>query len=215
MRITNGVPFLRTWAVAAVLVAAMLGQPSTARADIIDDWATLALPAAPQPKPVALDAKTTALLVFDFLPANCGNPRCAAAMAKVRPLLDAARTAKALVVYGEFPPNSMTSILPAVAPLGSEPNVIGVANRFINTNLDQILKDHGIKTVIMVGAAANGVVLYTASDAAMRGYKVVVPVDGMAGNSPFAEGYSALQLASGPTVGQNVTLTRCATISFQ
>lgn len=215
MRIPNGVSFLRAGVVAFAIVAAALAQAVPARADILDDWSTLAIPAAPQPKPVTLDAKTTALLVFDFLPANCSNPRCQAAMAKVKPLLDAARTAKALVVYGQFPPNTQASILPPVAPLGNEPNVIGVADRFINTNLDQILKDHGIKTVVMVGAAANGVVLYTASDAAMRGYKAVVPVDGMAGNSPFAEAYAALQLATGPTVGQNVTLTRCAMVSFQ
>ncbi|MGA2392898.1 MAG: isochorismatase family cysteine hydrolase, partial [Candidatus Lustribacter sp.] len=155
------------------------------------------------------------LLMLDFLPPNCGNsPRCQASLPKVRPLLDAARAAHALVVYSEFPPVPMTAVLPAVAPLGNEPNVVALADKFINTNLDQILKDKGIKTVIVVGAAANGAVLYTGSDAAMRGYKVIVPVDGMSGNSPFAEAYTALQLATGPTVGANVTLTRAAMITF-
>jgi nicotinamidase-related amidase len=132
----------------------------------------------------------------------------------VRSLLDAARGAGSLVVYTEFPPNTVANVLPQVAPLGSEPNVIALADKFINTNLDQILKDKGIKTVIVVGAAANGAVLYTGSDASMRGYKVIVPVDGMAGNSPFAEAYTATQLSTGPTVAQNVTITRTGLVKF-
>jgi len=217
MRITNSVSFLRAAAVAVAVVAVVLGQYGTARADIIDEWNTIKPPAAaPGLKPVALDAKSTALLMLDFLPPNCGaSPRCIASLLKVRPLLDAARAAKALVVYSEFPPVPMTSILAQVTPLGGEPNVVAVADKFINTNLDQILKDKGIKTVIVVGAAANGAVLYTASDASMRGYKVIVPVDGMSGNSPYAEAYTATQLATGPTVGQNVTLTRSGMVTFQ
>jgi nicotinamidase-related amidase len=216
MRITNGVPyFLRAGAAALALTAALLAGGTSARADVIDEWSTIAVPPPPALKPAALDAKTTALLMLDFLPPNCGAaPRCLATLAKVRVLLDAARAAHALVVYSEFPGVPMSAILAPVAPLGGEPNVATIADKFINTNLDQILKDHGIKTVVVVGAAANGAVLYTGSDAAMRGYKVVVPVDGMSLNSPFAELYSALQLVTAPTVGQNVTLTRTGMVTF-
>jgi nicotinamidase-related amidase len=215
MRITNSASFLRAGAAVLAVVAALLVQSGPARADIIDEWTTVAVPAAPALKAVAMDAKTTALLMLDFLPPNCGAaPRCVATLPKVRTLLDAARAAHALVVYSEFPGVPMSAILAPVAPLGGEPNVATIADKFINTNLDQILKDHGIKTVIVVGAAANGAVLYTGSDAAMRGYKVVVPVDGMSLNSPFAEAYSALQLVTAPTVGQNVTLTRTGMVTF-
>jgi nicotinamidase-related amidase len=215
MRIPDTVSFLRGCAVAVAVIAAMLGQCGTARADIIDEWNTLTIPPPPALKPAQLEAKTTALLMLDFLPGNCGaSPRCVATLPKVRSLLDAARGAGSLVVYTEFPPNTVANVLPQVAPLGSEPNVIALADKFINTNLDQILKDKGIKTVIVVGAAANGAVLYTGSDASMRGYKVIVPVDGMAGNSPFAEAYTAIQLSTGPTVAQNVTITRTALVKF-
>jgi nicotinamidase-related amidase len=215
MRITKCVSFLRVSAVAVAVAAAMLGQCGTARADIIDEWNTVTIPPPPALKPAQLDAKTTALLMLDFLPGNCGSsPRCVATLPKVRTLLDAARAAGSLVVYTEFPPNTVSNVLPQVAPLGSEPNVIALADKFINTNLDQILKDKGIKTVIVVGAAANGAVLYTGSDAAMRGYKVIVPVDGMSGNSPYAEAYTATQLSTGPTVAQNVTLTRTGLVKF-
>jgi nicotinamidase-related amidase len=215
MRIRENVSFLRASAVAVALAAALLGQCGTARADIIDDWKSLTIPAPPARKPVQLEAKTTALLMLDFLPANCGNsPRCVGTLPAVRGLLDAARRAGALVVYTQFPPFTVNNVLTQVPPLGGEPNVVALADKFINTNLDQILKDKGIKTVIVVGAAANGAVLYTGSDASMRGYKVIVPVDGMSGNSPYAEAYTATQLATGPTIAQNVTITRTGQVKF-
>ena len=215
MRITNSASFLRGLAVATGLVATIFAAQGTARADIIDDWSTVTMAPAPALKPVQLDGPTTALLMLDFLPPNCGaSPRCVATLAKVKPLLDAARAAKALVVYTEFPPITMAQVLPQVAPLGGEPNFVAVADKFIGTTLDQTLKDKGIKTVIVVGAAANGAVLYTGSDAAMRGYKVVVPVDGMSGNSNYAEAFTATQFTVGPTVSANVTLTRAAQVKF-
>jgi nicotinamidase-related amidase len=215
MRITSSASFLRRCALGVVLIAAVFGTVGTARADIIDEWSTIAIPAPPALKPVQLDAPTTALLMLDFLPSNCGSsPRCVALLPKVRSLLDAARAAHALVVYSEYPPNTMASVLPQVAPLGTEPNFIGLADKFINSNLDQTLKDKGIKTVVVVGNAANGAVLYTASTAAQRGYKVVVVVDGMAGSSPYAEAFTATQLTVAPTVSSNVTLTRSGTVKF-
>jgi nicotinamidase-related amidase len=215
MRITWNVPFLRGCVVAIALVVAVLGLGRTARADIIDEWSTLAIPAPPALKAVQLDAPTTALLMLDFLPSDCGtSPRCVALLPKVRSLLDAARAAKALVVYTEYPPNTLSSVLPQVAAQGSEPNFIAVADKFINTDLDQLLKSKGIKTLVIVGVVANGAVLNTASDAAQRGYKVVVAVDGMSGMSPYAEAYTATQLTTAPTVANNVTLTRTGMVKF-
>ena len=61
----------------AAVIAVVFGQYGTARADIVDEWSTITPAAAPQLKPAALDAKTTALLMLDFLPPNCGkSPRC-------------------------------------------------------------------------------------------------------------------------------------------
>jgi len=45
--------------------------------------------------------------------------------------------------------------------------------------LEKILNDKGIKTVVVAGTAAQGAVLNTASQAALRGLRVIVPVDGM------------------------------------
>jgi len=53
------------------------------------------------------------------------------------------------------------------------------------------LKGRGVKTVVVVGAAANGAVLYTASPAVMRSFKVIVPVDGISADNAYAEQYTA------------------------
>jgi len=204
------------WGFALAVTMLLLFPCGPARADVFDEWNTLTVPSPPPLKAVAaLDPKTTALLMLDFMPPNCGNsPRCLGTLPKVKALLDAARAAHALVVYSEFTGTTAAQVLAPVAPLSTEASVQSSADKFIRTNLDQMLKDNGIKTVIVVGAAANGAVLHTGSDAAQRGYKVIVPVDGMSGNSPFDEAYTALQLTNGPPSGQNVTLTRTGMVTF-
>ena len=71
------------------------------------------------------------------------------------------------------------SILKDVAPLEGEPIVKSAADKFFKTDLEKILNDKGIKTVVVVGTAAHGAVLNTASQAAFRGLQVIIPVDGM------------------------------------
>jgi nicotinamidase-related amidase len=46
---------------------------------------------------------------------------------------------------------------------------------FFNTNLDETLKSLNVDEVYIVGVATNICVHYTASDAVLRGYKVVIP----------------------------------------
>ena len=48
-----------------------------------------------------------------------------------------------------------------VAPEAGEPHVLSGPDKFLHTDLEKIFKDKGIKTVIAVGTAANGAVLYT------------------------------------------------------
>ena len=47
----------------------------------------------------------------------------------------------------------------------------GGADKFVNSNLDQGLKDRGIKTVIVTGTSAQGAVCGTTNGAAQRGYR--------------------------------------------
>jgi hypothetical protein len=62
---------------------------------------------------------------------------------------------------------------------------------------------------------AHGALLYTASGAALRGLKVVVPTDGMSSKDPFGELSVAWILVNAPaSVSKNVTLTRSGMIQF-
>ena len=87
-------------------------------------------------------------------------------------------------------------------------------DKFMNTDLDKILKEKGIKTVIVVGTSGEGAVLNTAAGAALRGYKVIVPVDGVSSTNPYAEQYTAWHLTNAPRIGPQVTLTRIDLVAF-
>ncbi len=194
------------FAAAAVLTA--LALPAHA-ADIVDEWASVKAPAAPTLKPVTVDAKTTALLMLDFMKQNCGQrPRCVASLPAMKKLLADARAAKATVVYSIIANSTIADVLPDVAAAQGEPSVLSGVDKFLRTDLEKILKDKGITTVIVVGTAANGAVLYTGSGAAARGMNVIVPVDGMSAVDPYAEYSTVFTFMNAPLVSAKTTLTR-------
>ena len=90
-------------------------------------------------------------------------------------------------------------------------------DKFLGSPLEQRLKERGIKTVIVTGTSAQGVGIGTGSGAAQRGYKVIVPVDGLAAENAFEELYTAYHLAKGgpAIVTEQVTLTRVDMIKFK
>jgi len=183
--------------------------------DIVSEWASIKAPAAPALKPVTVDAKTTALLMLDFMKQNCGKrPRCVDSLPAMKKLLAAARAAKAPVIYSIIPNSTPADVLPDLAPQAGEPHVLSGPDKFLNTDLDKILKDKGIKTVIAVGTASNGAVLYTASGAAFRGMNVIIPVDGMSAIDPIAEYATVLDAMTAPGLSAKATLTRSDMIKF-
>jgi nicotinamidase-related amidase len=196
---------------AALCVAAV---PANAT-DVVADWSSVKMPPAPALKPVTVDPRTTALLMLDFLHQNCGKrPTCLASLPAMKKLLGEARAAKAMVLYSGAGTATIADVLNDVAPLSGEPFVRSGPDKFVNTNLAEILKDRGIKTVIVAGTASNGAVLFTAAGAAFRGMKVIVPVDGMSAVDRFADLSTAFTFANAPTLSQASTLTRTGMIKF-
>jgi nicotinamidase-related amidase len=204
-------------AVIGVLGATTVGTISTAVAsDIIDEWANVKTPAAPAIKGVTVDPKTTALLMGDIMNQVCGKrPRCVAALPAIKKLLDEARAAKVAVIYSIIPNSTVADIITDVAPTADEPTVQSGVDKFFKTNLEQILKDKGIQTVIVVGTSAEGVVTYTGGGAAIRGFNVIFPVDGVGSVEPFAEQYVAWHMTHAPIISSKVTLTRTSMIKFK
>ncbi|MBV9347938.1 MAG: isochorismatase family protein [Pseudolabrys sp.] len=205
---------LKVKLVVAVILAVSAAFP--ARSDVIDEWTTIKVPPAPQLKEVTLDPKTTALLMLDFMKQNCGQrPRCMATLPAMKALLAKARAAKAHVVYSIIANSTIEDVLPDVAAQAGEPSVLSGPDKFRNTELEKILKDKGVTTVITVGTSANGAVLFTASGAVFRGMKAVLPVDGIGSVESYADRSTVETFMSAPTVSQNTTITRSTMIKFQ
>ncbi len=202
--------------VAVVTMAGLFGPVSQGHAEtIIDEWASVARPPAPALKPVTVDATTTALLMLDFMNQNCGKrPRCLASIPVVKQLLADARAKNMAIVYTLIANTTVADVIKDVAPIAGEPSVLSGPDKFLRTDLEKILKDKGIKTVITVGTSANGAVLYTASAAALRGMNVIVPVDGMSSADAYADLSAAAVLTTAPLVSSKVTLTKINMVKF-
>ena len=204
--------------VVASLIAAMafVGGTATA-ASIADEWASVQVPPPPALKAVTLDRKTTALLLLDFNKQTCNaerRPRCIASIPKVAKLLAAARAAGVPVLYSLGGGGAVADIAKELTPTKDEPVVSSGVDKFVGTELESLLKQKGIKTVVIAGVAAHGAVLYTASGAAMREMQVIVPLDGISADIPYAEQYTAWHLVNVPRIGTLVTLTTIDDVKF-
>jgi nicotinamidase-related amidase len=65
---------------------------------------------------------------------------------------------------------------------------------FYSTSLDSLLDQLGVETLILCGMAGNICVLFTANDAYMRDYKLIVPRDCIASNTAQLNRYSIMQM---------------------
>jgi nicotinamidase-related amidase len=186
---------------------------------IIDDWSNAKLPAPPQLKPVTLAPEETALLVMDFTVQTCTpekRKRCADSVPKVKTFVEAARAKGALIIYSVAVPNSVAAdVLKELTPAAGEQVLPPLGpDKFINSDLEKTLHDKGIKTVVAMGTQAQTSVLHTGGEAALRGFKVVVPVDAMSSDDLFPELYTAWHLANAARISNQVTLTRLDMMGF-
>jgi nicotinamidase-related amidase len=187
--------------------------------NLIEEWGTAKFPAPPPLKAAKLDAKETAILVMDFTKQTCTperRKRCSDQVPAVVKFVTEARGKGTLIIYSVAVPNSVPAdILPALTPASGEQVLPPLGpDKFINSDLEKTLKDKGIKTVVAMGTQAQTSVLHTGSTAALKGFKVVVPVDGMSADEVFPELYTAWHLANAARISPQVTLTKFELISF-
>ena len=189
------------------------------------------LPASPNPVPVTLDAKTTALLVLDVAESPCNaQPKCVALLPRIAALLAAARRGGALVIHSSADPRGITApvaqppFLGPAAPVRGEFVVIGGSqDRFFGTLLDQLLRRRNIVTLVLSGWRENGSVLYTAVGATIRNYTVVVADDATSASQDYDVAIGRYQLLTQlnanpnnePLKNATVTLSRTDLITFR
>jgi nicotinamidase-related amidase len=202
----------------AVFAAVVLTAQPACADDIVASWPAMKLPPPPVLQPVKVEPNQTALLLLDFSTGTCNpaqRPRCFESFPIVAKLLTEARAHGASVIYSTVPNGSVRDTPQLLAPQPGDPVVTAGADKFLDTNLTDVLNAKHIRTVIVTGTTAQGAVLYTGSSAALRGYDVVVPVDGMSASDAFGELATAWVFANGPpSVSRHVTLTRSNLISF-
>lgn len=210
----------RSLLVASLVGAAVMASPAAKAQGVLDDWASVKMPPAPALKPASIDPKTTALLLFDFTTQTCSQerrPRCAASMPRMKKLLEDARARGMFVVYSVALPNTgEKDMMPEIAPKAGEPILPPLGpDKFLNSDFEKMLKEKGVQTIILNGTAAQSTVLHTGGAAALRGFNVVVPIEGMSSNEAFPELYTAYHLTTAARIDAKVTLTRVDMITYK
>lgn len=200
-------------------LVAVASLASTRAQTVIDEWTTVRLPPPPDLKPVTIAPQETALLVMDFTLQTCTparRPRCANSVPNVAKLVTAARLKGAFVIFSvALPGSTAADILAELSPAAGEPVLPPLGpDKFVNSDLEQMLRERGIKSVIAMGTQAHTSVLHTAAAAALRGFKVIVPVDAMSGDDAWPELYTAWHLANAARIAPQVTLTRLDLVTF-
>lgn len=160
---------------------------------------------------VAVDPRRTALLIVDMQndfvrPDGCLSvPAAAATVPAITSLRDFAHRHDIAVFYtqdshyagdpefelwGEhvLVGSEGWRIIDELAPVAARGDKVFRKDRydgFFRTNLDQTLKARSIDTLIICGTVANICVLYTAASAAIRWYRVILPLDGISALTEF------------------------------
>jgi nicotinamidase-related amidase len=158
---------------------------------------------------VSLDPRSTALIVVD-MQVDFASPKGKLYVQESRPtirgirsLISNARKMKVPVIFTQdwhraddaefliWPPHSVegtrgAQVIPELKPLGSDYFIRKrTYDAFFATDLDLLLRQKGIKSLIISGTVANICVLHTAGSACLRGYEVIVPIDTISALNPF------------------------------
>ncbi|MGH7767136.1 MAG: cysteine hydrolase family protein, partial [Candidatus Binatia bacterium] len=179
-------------------------------------------PKQPEPRPVEVDRQTTGVLVLD-MSARCEDPEstCHPLLPGVAAFLDAARAAAAPIIFSVSASQRGTPMERVAAPLqrrDTEPVIYPDGfDKFTGGELQRMLEQKAVKSLIILGSATNVAVLYTATTAArIHRYEVIVPVDGVNARSEYAHEYALYQLSVLPGgVFKRVHFSTLGTTTFK
>jgi nicotinamidase-related amidase len=203
---------------AALCAAGALAFGSALAADAVAEWNSIKAEAPPELKPVTIDPAKTGLMVMDFNKANCNaqvRVRCHAQIANVQKVLNAARAKGMTIVFIRTQNMKPEDFVEAVAPKPGEPYMVGTKeDKLIGNDAERTFREKGIDTLLLMGHQANGSVMVTALGAAMRGFKVIAPVDTMSAATAYQEQFAIWEIANGPAFRGLSTLTRSDMLTF-
>jgi nicotinamidase-related amidase len=175
-----------------------------------------------EPVAVEVEAAHTALLVMDITDPICTKrASCVATVPAVAALLERCRTAGVRIIH-------TTSLGPAtfldpVLPRPDEPVIAAKADKFFGSELEAHLRESDSTTLVLVGTAANGALLYTSFAAVVRGFTVAVAADCASSDSKAITRWALWQVLNQPGLANptntpllsgRVTVTTSTTISL-
>lgn len=193
------------------------------------------VPALPLERRVRLPAAETALIVVDMQNdfARRGGalfvPGTRETIAPIRGLLKKAREKGVMTVFTQdwhlpgdpefriWGPHARAGTPGAevIRPLSPRPRDALIQkltyDAFHGTSLDLLLRQRGIRNLLVVGTVSNICVLHTAGKASLYGYWVVVAEDGVSSLTPFDQALALRQV----TEVYGGTVTRSAHVSFE
>jgi nicotinamidase-related amidase len=108
----------------------------------------------------------------------------------------------------------VADVVDALAPRPGEPVLQVQGDKFYRSDLERLLKEKGITTVIATGTSGNGAVLLTTIGGVSRGFNVIVPVDTMPSASAYHEQFTIFEIADVNFLNAHATLTRSDMIGF-
>ena len=208
---------------AAAAVVVILAFATLASADIIDEWLRIGPPPPPELKAVTLTGATTAVIFGDMNQvASLQNPRYAATKPSAKDIHEKGRAAGAMFWYSiAGGANEKPEMIdPTMNPRDpSEWERVNGPDKFRGSKLEEKLRARGIERAIICGHSFQGFGIGTATGLALRGFEVVIPIDCLASNNPYAtylEQYSVWHLyKSGNGVAPHVTITRSSMVTFK
>lgn len=153
-------------------------------------------PNRPEAKPVSVEAKTTAILVLD-LSARCHDAKeiCSKLMPAVGEFLEKARASSVPIIHtvsARAKGTPLGEVATALKRRETEPILYPDAwDKFTGGELQELLKQKGVKKLVIVGSSTNMTVLYTATAATrIYQYDVVIPMDGMNARLDYEQEYT-------------------------
>ena len=207
-------------AAATLAIGLVVAWPQATRAQgIIEEWDSVKAPPPPiaKIKAVQIDPKKTAVFSLDWNRKTCtaeARVRCFKTLPKIEKLLSDARSHNMLILHALTSNMQPEDIVASVGPKGDERVVRGRGDKFSGGEVEKMLKDKGIDTVIIVGTSANSAVLYTTFGAVQRGFKPIVPIDGLPSETAYQEQFTIWQIANGSQLNEHAVLTRLDSIKF-
>ena len=172
----------------------------------------------PEPKPITVDVRKTALLVLDGSQ-RWSDPKqpCHTLVPGMVTFLERARKAGIPVIYSisaQSKGKPQGEVCSALGRRPSEPVIYPDGfDKFTSGELQNYLKLYDVDTLIITGYRSNISVLNTATKATRElKYKVIIPIDGMAAKTEYEQEYTLFHFTVLPS--QAARLFRFTTLAM-